>query len=285
MLQGYDFQIKYKSTKDFGNVDVLSPLLSYNKPTKEDAVIAGVSVDEDVCHVLMMAINTLPVSADMVQRETQRDLTLQSVQQYLRCGWPSRIDCPDLKQFYQRRHSLSLVNDCIMFGERVVVPRSLQQKVISQLHFTHPGIGRMKSLARCYVYWPNIDRELEVMVRSCSRCARALKMPIKTALQPWPNPGKPWSRIHIDFAGPINGKQFLVVIDAYSKWPEVFIMQNTTVTITLNKLVQLFSRFGVPEIIVDWKSTNPVESWNCASVQSESRTIACQRLVNNAIII
>ncbi|GBP27290.1 Uncharacterized protein K02A2.6 [Eumeta japonica] len=34
-------------------------------------------------------------------------------------------------------------------------------------------------------------------------------------------PKEPWSRIHIDYAGPYLNNYFLIVVDAYTKWLEV----------------------------------------------------------------
>ena len=51
----------------------------------------------------------------------------------------------------------------------------------------------------------------------------------------------PWWRVHLDFAGPVEGQVFLVAVDAYSnsKWPEVMIMQDTTASITIQELQHL----------------------------------------------
>ena len=56
--------------------------------------------------------------------------------------------------------------------------------------------------------------------------------------------------LHIDFAGPISGITYLVVVDAYSKFPEVVKMTSTTSTSTVNALRDIFSRYGLPEIMV-----------------------------------
>ncbi|KAH9587985.1 Major facilitator super domain-containing protein 12 [Schistosoma haematobium] len=45
----------------------------------------------------------------------------------------------------------------------------------------------------------------------------------KVEAQPWPETNKSWVRVHLDYAGPINGQYFLVVVvDSYSKWPEIY---------------------------------------------------------------
>ena len=63
-------------------------------------------------------------------------------------------------------------------------------------------------------------------------------------------PTRPWSRIHIDFAGPMDNLTFFVIIDAHSKWIEVFKMNSTTATATIQVLRTVFARFGIPESIV-----------------------------------
>ena len=59
--------------------------------------------------------------------------------------------------------------------------------------------------------------------------------------------GNGWQRIHIDFAGPVLDKQFLVIVDTHSKWPEVFPMSKITTTKTIELLQTVFARNGLPE--------------------------------------
>ena len=56
---------------------------------------------------------------------------------------------------------------------------------------------------------------------------------MKIPIHPWEWPYKPWQRIRIDFAGPMLDKQFLVIVDTNSKWPEVFPMNKITTTKTI----------------------------------------------------
>ena len=103
-----------------------------------------------------------------------------------------------------------------MYAQRVVIPRVLQKKVLKEFHLGHSGISRMKSLRRSYTYWPKMDQDIEDLVRHCKGCQLAAKSPpVRT--QPWPKTDIPWSRIHMDYAGPLNGYYHLVIIDSYSK--------------------------------------------------------------------
>ena len=109
---------------------------------------------------------------------------------------------------------------------------------------------RMKALARSYVWWPNIDSHIERTVSFCNTCQSMRSAPPTAQIHPWVFPARPWSRIHVDFAGPISGCMYMVVVDAYSKFPEVVKMTNTTAQATITALRDIFSRNGLPEILV-----------------------------------
>ena len=94
-----------------------------------------------------------------------------------------------------------------------------------------------------------MDQDIEDLVRHCRGCQLAAKSPpVRT--QPWPKTDIPWSRIHMDYAGPLNGYYYLVIVDSYSKWPEVFKYKHSTATNTIRALNEVFSRLGVPNTIV-----------------------------------
>ena len=108
----------------------------------------------------------------------------------------------------------------------------------------------MKSLPRSYVWWANLDFHIENTVSSCSTCQSMSSDPATVQIHPSPFPARRWSRIHVDYAGPISGCTHLVVVDAYSKYPEVIRMINTSARSTVTALGDIFSRHGLPEIIV-----------------------------------
>lgn len=77
-----------------------------------------------------------------------------------------------------------------------------------------------------------------------------MKSPIKATLSSWPKPSGIWSRVHIDFAGEFLGLYYVVVVDSYSKWPEIFIVSNITSAAAISKLTEINARFGIMSILV-----------------------------------
>lgn len=240
ILASYDYKIEYRSTTAHADADSMSrlPLPQTWSPKCENIE----------CYFLEPEVVT-NVTSEMIKKATQVDPVLSKVYSSVISGWPGIVD-PTLVPFKSKRDELSTQQGCVLWGTRVVVPSLLQEKVLQELHETHPGISRMKALARSYVWWPNIDSHIERTVSSCNTCQSMRSAPPTAQIHPWIFPARPWSRIHVDFAGPISGCTYMVVVDAYSKFPEVVKMTNITARTTITALRDIFSRHGLPEILV-----------------------------------
>ena len=152
-----------------------------------------------------------------------------------------------LKPYQQRKDQLSVHNGCILLGSRVVVPVAGQTKVMEELYQGHPGITRMKGLARSFVWWPGTDRQLEEKVKSYKSCQQNQSTSAVVSLHPWEWPKRPPARLHVDYAGPFLGKKFLITTDAYSKWIDAKMATSYT---TIEQLRMLFAMHRIPEVLV-----------------------------------
>ena len=240
ILASYHYKIEYRSTAAHADADSMSrlPLPQTWSPNSENVE----------CYFFEASVVT-NVTAEMVKKKTQVDPILSLVYRYVQNGWPSIVDA-SLVPYKNKQDELTIHQGCLLWGTRVVVPSSLRNEVLTELHETHPGMTRMKGLSRSYVWWPKIDSDIEKTVSTCLVCQKIRSEPVQAPVHPWTFPSKPWSRIHIDFAGPISGTTYLVVVDAYNKFPEVVKMTSTTSTATVNALRDIFSRYGLPEIMV-----------------------------------
>ena len=168
--------------------------------------------------------------------ESDRDPVLAQVVQEINTGdWSDLPSTPAFQPFASRASELSLVQRCVIWGMRTVIPPKFRQRCLEELHISHLGIVKTKSLARGLLWWPGLDKDIEQMVKHCAMCQTDADNP-RRASGLWPIPDRAWQRIHVDFAGPFIRKMFLIVIDAFSKWPEVVVMQGTSVDITVEKL-------------------------------------------------
>ena len=247
-LASYEYQLQFRKSTAHSNADALSRLPLAATPDR-------VPNPPEVV-LLMEHLDSSPVCATDIKKETSRDPVLSRVLQFVLNGWPDICDSDNLKPFWSKQLELSAQQGCLLWGNRVVVPPLLRQKILQQLHDSHLGISRMKSLGRMFVWWPGFDQEVEEIVRHCDICQRSRASPPAAPLHPWTWPSRPWSRVHIDYAGPYLGHRFLVVIDAHSKWIEVIPMNSTTTIATVEKLRVLFAQFGIPDVLVSDNGTN-----------------------------
>ena len=238
-LASYEYSIEWRASGQHSNADALSRLPLPQKPM-------GTTVPAELV-LLVEEMDEAPVTAKQVAILTKRDPLMAKVYRYIQ---PVQMDDPTLKPYWTRRLELSTLNGCVVWGSRVVIPPSARAALLAELHSGHPGCTRMKSLARGLLWWPHLDQDIERTVKQCVSCQQCQPLPPSAPLQPWTWPTCPWSRLHVDFAGPVAGKMFLVVIDAHSKWIEVSPMATATSLTTIQQLRQMFARFGIPETIV-----------------------------------
>ena len=198
-LSSYDYEIQYRQGSQQANADGCSILpLPVNAP---QIPIPGKTI------LVMEHLDTTPVAAKRVRLWTKRNPVLSKVLQFVLQGWPAQV-APELKPFFHCRNEVSIEDNCIMWGHRVIIPPQGRQQLLDELHVANPGIDRMKSLARNYLWWPGVDADIEQKVKQCNQYQiNQRKLPVMP-LHPWEWPPKPWSRIHLNYAGPFQGKMF-----------------------------------------------------------------------------
>lgn len=233
-LSGFDYDIEYRMAAKHSNADYLSrfPVEKAKENSKDQH-----------CTFQTQLILKLDVSPRLIAQETKDDPELNTLLTALKMG-------RSIKQFGYKDNELTLQDDCILKGTRVMIPHRLQAQILDELHAGHIGIVKMKLLARSYVYWKNIDTDIEHRVKSCRACRLEQNEPAKVPLHHWEEATAPWQRIHVDFAGPVAGHQLFVVVDAYTKWVEIIPTKTTTSSWVILKLKELFVTFGTPFTLV-----------------------------------
>ena len=227
ILAAYTYNIQYKEGSQNTNADafMISRLPLPDTPTS--IPVLGEAI------LLMELLENTPVKAKEIRKWTRISPVLATVLNFMKQGWPSKCPNPALEPYFQKRDELSVQNDCI-----------------------HPGICKMKSLARSYVWWQNMDSTLKNKVRTCNHCQIHRKNPPEAPLHPWEQPSRPCERGNIDYAGPFLRTMFLIMVDAYSKWLEVHPTKATTSRATIEKLWAIFATCGISTTLASDNGSN-----------------------------
>ena len=201
-------------------------------------------------YISFIASNAVPKSMtlDEIRAATAKDTTLVKVMAAVQTG---RWNDPEITSFTRFASEISVTDGVVLRGHRIIIPRDLQERVVSIAHQTHQGIVKTKQCIREKVWFPGIDRMVEEEIKSCIPCqASNPQTPSREPIQPTPLPPEPWTCLSMDFSGPFpSGDYLLVVIDDYSRFPEVEIVPSTSASSVIPKLENIFARQGFPTVV------------------------------------
>ena len=188
------------------------------------------------------------MTLEVIARETKSDSTLQRLHAAIRLNmWDA--DC--LKPYRCIKDELTIgAQGVLLRGTRIIIPTSLHQSAINIAHENHQGLSKTKALLREKVWFPGIDELAQKTLQSCIACQAVGRPAAPEPLHLQDMPKGPWEKIHIDFYGPLpSGDYLLVVIDRYSRFPEVEIVRSTKASVVIPKLDKIFSVHGIPETV------------------------------------
>lgn len=158
LLSAYVYTIRFRNIHAHSNADALNrlPLPEIQKESKTPPELV----------LLMDHLEDSPVTACHIAVWTRRDPVLSKVLTYVEQGWPNEYD-KSLNTYSSKRNELSVHQDCLKWGSRVIIPPKGRDAVLQELHEGHPGMTKLKSLARMYVWWPNLDDKSVQLCRHC----------------------------------------------------------------------------------------------------------------------
>ena len=250
-LQQYDFTVKYEPGQSNP-----ADYMSRHPPKSVPSTCYSQMADEYV-HFVAQHAAPKAISLDEVKAETAYDPTLQHLTKAIRTGnWTvsraqqSRgVNEKEIQAYFKLRHEItvSIENNVLLKGTRIILPASLRSRALSLAHEGHQGLVKTKCLLREKVWFPSIDAEAKSMIERCIPCQAATPTKHNEPLQMTSLPNGPWQELSADFCGPLpDGNYVLVVIDEFSRYPEIEILKSTSAKATIPKRDKIMSTHGVP---------------------------------------
>lgn len=271
-LQKYDLDVRHVSGKKVPIGDLLS-----RKPMPDSSEIEGLDLH---VHTVLSSMTYTDRSLETVRKETKTDLQMKTLKRTIVQGWPdSRLDCPELVQeFYNHRDELSVADDLIFRGQTLIIPKSLRQHMIDQVHLGHMGTDKSLQRAKDVMFWPGMSKQINDYVLNCKICLSRRNSNQKEPMTTHEIPKGPWQEVATDLFH-FDGNEYLVVVDYYSRYFEIDKLPDTKSSTVVRKLKSRFSTHGIPIRI--FSDNGPqytaetfktfVDSWHIEHVTSSPR--------------
>ena len=141
-----------------------------------------------------------------------------------------------------------MINGLLFKGEGLIIPASMRKEVLKQLQQAHMGIERSKWRARVTIFWPQINQQIEEIVKTWNTCIHNRRKQSCEPMMPSDVSHYPFQIVGIDLFH-WNGQDFVLVVDYYSRYWEIQTLYKTDAATTIKKIKHVFSRIGIPEIV------------------------------------
>ena len=183
--------------------------------------------------------------------KTQSDNTLKLLKQTIVEGWlQNKVSLPlSLTSYFNYRDELSVKDGIVLRGERVVIPASMRHEMKMKVHAGHTGINSCLRCAQELIYWPGILVEIRQYVETCDVCASYASKQPEEPLHLHDVPSCPWQKVGTDIFT-ISGRNYLVMVDYFSRFFEVYYLQEITSADVITKLKHHFARHGIPDTVI-----------------------------------
>ena len=239
-LQEYDFKVIYRPGRS-NLADSLSrlPLATTKVSSMESCA------ERYVCN-LVEEMTPCAMETREIREASLADNEIKQVTQALVTNQLHLLP----KTFQSIADELSLANDILLRGNRIVLPKSLRTQVIQLAHEDHAGITRTKQRLRSKLWWPKLDTDVEEFINKCHACQVTGNPSRPEPVKPTDLPKERWTALAIDVCGPFpTGEYVVTLIDYYSRWPEATIMRSVTSRNILAWLDTVFATHGYPKQI------------------------------------
>lgn len=276
-LLRYNLEVKYQPGSQMYVADTLSRAI----PATAQKSNKAEKSTEQTLRVLSATASAPPGDmVDRVKRETRRDETLSQILRYVQADrWPpsQKNDSKDMKRYKSLQHGIHEEKGVLFYEQRLMIPFAMRREVLEKLHSGHFGLEKTKARARQSIFWPNLTQDIEGYIKKCQTCAHYQCNNVKEPLKPHPVPQAPWKKLGTDIFH-YGGKDYLVVVDYFSKYPEITQLDGKTASSVIRGLKPILARHGIPDLMIadnnpfgSFEMTQFAKSWNFKIVTSSPR--------------
>ena len=187
------------------------------------------------------------LSMTELQQALSHDNHIQKLKYFIITGWPHSKDeiSEELKLYWSYKDELAVINGIMLKGRHIIIPNSLRQQVLNQLHINHMGIEKTKLLACKCVYWPSINADIEKDIKQCTTCLEFQQMQLREKIIHHEIPLRPWEAVGADIFH-FNNINYLRAVDYNSKFPIIRILQGLLAEHLINAVSSIFAEYGMP---------------------------------------
>lgn len=239
-MMRFCYDMVYTPGKELHVADTLSRA-PIHMPTKNDAIL-----QDEITSFVHMITSHLPASDEKlkeIRSQQSQDEACSLLIGYCQDKWPKETS-PVVQAYWPHRANISYNKGLLMYDARIIIPPSMQQEILEKLHVGHQGITKCRRRAQESVWWPGLSTQIQKLVSSCHICTQKNAQNVEP-LKPTDFPAHPWQHIATDLMM-FRNKQYLVVVDYFSRYIEMALLNSTTSTSIITHLKSFFSRHGIP---------------------------------------
>ena len=242
----FTYTISHVPGKNLTVADTLSrsPVSS---PTSEDT-----RFNSEVDAFVDLMLQSLPATEkrlQQIQQAQKEDAVCCKLIKYCLEGWPDKNLLPGpIKPYIHVAAELTVQNDLLLRGSRIVIPVSLQIEILDKLHSAHQGIHKCRQRAQQSVWWFGLNRQLTDLVNNCPKCCKD-RYQHPEPLIPSEFPSLPWQKLATDLFY-WKGSAYLLIIDYYSRYIETAKLSGESSTEVIRHTKSILARHGIPKEIV-----------------------------------